>query len=62
MMAMCWNQRSLLRESTGIGRPFGREILGEFDGLVAQLHSHDAHAQPEDTVEMLEVLACDLGV
>ena len=23
MIAMCWNQRSLLRESTGIGRPRG---------------------------------------
>src|SRR2546425_1037343 len=23
MIAICWNQRSLLRESTGIGRPFG---------------------------------------
>ena len=37
MIAMCWNQRSLLRESTGMGMPLGARVFRQFDGLSPSL-------------------------
>ena len=55
MMATCWNQRSLLRESTGAGRPCGARILGQLDEFVAQPQARGAHPQPENALQMLVV-------
>ena len=41
MIATCWNQRSLRRESAGIGRPSRREVLDELDLLGAEAHARD---------------------
>ena len=52
-MATCWNQRSLLRESAGAGRPARRQVLGELKLLVAQPQAHDPHADAEDAFQLL---------
>jgi hypothetical protein len=53
MMAMCWNHRSWLRESTGIG---------QLDLLLAEPHADHPHAQAEDPLEPLPVVAPHLHV
>ena len=58
MMAMCWNQRSLLRESTGIGRPLRRQVFGQFEKFIAELQSHDAHTQAEEPLQVFVFRAC----
>ena len=57
MIATCWNQRSLLRESAGIGRPRGaRYWVSSIDSSPSRMRD-DAHAQAEDALEMLVVFA-----
>src|SRR5437867_11394590 len=57
MIARCWNERSLLRASGGIGRPRGARNFRQLDRLLAQPQTDDAHAEPEDALEALVVLA-----
>ena len=57
MIATCWNQRSLLRESTGAGRPSGARNSRQLEVLIAELQTGGAHAKSEDAVQVLVGLA-----
>ena len=50
MIATCWNQRSLLRESTGTGRPSGARNCISSSRSSSELQAHDPHAQAEEAL------------
>jgi len=61
MIATCWNQRSLLWASAGRGR-LASVSPGELDRLVAELHPHHPHPEPENAFQVLVVGSRDLDV
>ena len=60
-MAMCWNQRSLLRESIGIGRPRGVRYCVS-SGSHRPAASRRPHPHPEHPVSLSQLGAGDLDV
>src|SRR2546428_13267182 len=61
MIARCWNERSLLRASGGIGQPRGaRYSVSSIASSPSRRRT--TRMQPEDALEALVVLACHLDV
>ena len=53
MIAMCWNQRSLLRESGGTGRPFGRQESVNSINSSPSRNRARSHPQAEHAFQVL---------
>src|SRR5437899_8033151 len=61
-IAMCWNQRSLLRASAGTGRALPAEVLDELDPLGAESHRDDANPCPGHAQQALDLRSRRLDV
>ena len=62
MMATCWNQRSLLRESAGAGRPRGARYSVSWSCSSPEPQPHDPHADAEHALQLLVGAARHLDV